>query len=213
MSLDINELIGVPLKLYINSPFFICFRKNDMHPNTRKVLYALRLRRVFNGVFLKANGRIMEILKKVEPYITYEYAKAEPYCCWFIWSYRLYLIACEFCYVFIELDVYLLLFEVCLTCWLETNDWLIPDKTWGQLIDCTCSQLPTLICCMSPLFWVQSSSSSLLSFLISNCLTTMCCVTLWEFSFFCWQIHLFSSLHEVVVQITCCNSASSVKDC
>ncbi|XP_027123319.2 large ribosomal subunit protein uL30y-like isoform X1 [Coffea arabica] len=47
--------------------------KNDMHPNTRKVLYSLRLRRVFNGVFLKANGRIMEILKKVEPYITYGY--------------------------------------------------------------------------------------------------------------------------------------------
>ncbi|KAL3511958.1 hypothetical protein ACH5RR_024675 [Cinchona calisaya] len=47
--------------------------KNDMHPNTWKILYSLRLRRVFNGVFVKANGRVMEILQKVEPYITYGY--------------------------------------------------------------------------------------------------------------------------------------------
>lgn len=45
--------------------------KNDMHPKTRKILYSLRLRRIFNGVFVKANERIMEILQKVEPYVTY----------------------------------------------------------------------------------------------------------------------------------------------
>ncbi|KAK3021823.1 hypothetical protein RJ639_047178 [Escallonia herrerae] len=47
--------------------------KNDMHPKTRKVLYSLRLRRVFSGVFVKANERIMQILQKVEPYVTYGY--------------------------------------------------------------------------------------------------------------------------------------------
>nr|GLL35287.1 60S ribosomal protein L7-2-like [Ipomoea trifida] len=47
--------------------------KNDMHPKTRKLLYSLRLRRVFHGVFLKANERTMGILKKVEPYIAYGY--------------------------------------------------------------------------------------------------------------------------------------------
>ncbi|XAR50481.1 hypothetical protein NMG60_11004822 [Bertholletia excelsa] len=47
--------------------------KNDMHPRTRKVLYALRLRKIFSGVFVKANERMMQMLQKVEPYITYGY--------------------------------------------------------------------------------------------------------------------------------------------
>ncbi|KAL6559775.1 hypothetical protein OROGR_004892 [Orobanche gracilis] len=51
--------------------------KNDMHPKTRKILYSLRLRKVFNGVFVKANEGIMEILQKVEPYVTYGYPNAK----------------------------------------------------------------------------------------------------------------------------------------
>ncbi|KAK2970273.1 hypothetical protein RJ640_021348, partial [Escallonia rubra] len=47
--------------------------KNDMHPKTRKILYSLRLRRIFSGVFVKANESIMQILQKVEPYVTYGY--------------------------------------------------------------------------------------------------------------------------------------------
>ncbi|XP_059642074.1 large ribosomal subunit protein uL30z-like [Cornus florida] len=47
--------------------------KNDMHPKTRKLLYSLRLRRIFNGVFVKANERVIEILQKVEPFVTYGY--------------------------------------------------------------------------------------------------------------------------------------------
>nr|XP_016466206.1 PREDICTED: 60S ribosomal protein L7-2-like [Nicotiana tabacum] len=47
--------------------------KSDMHPKTRKLLYSLRLRKIFSGVFVKANARIMEILQKVEPYVTYGY--------------------------------------------------------------------------------------------------------------------------------------------
>ncbi|CAA2933871.1 60s ribosomal l7-1 [Olea europaea subsp. europaea] len=47
--------------------------KRDMHPKTRKVLYSLRLRKTFSGVFVKANEAIMEHLQKVEPYVTYGY--------------------------------------------------------------------------------------------------------------------------------------------
>ncbi|XP_076886358.1 large ribosomal subunit protein uL30z-like [Bidens hawaiensis] len=47
--------------------------KSDMHPQTRKLLYSLRLRRMFTGVFVKANERNMSILQKVEPYVTYGY--------------------------------------------------------------------------------------------------------------------------------------------
>ncbi|CAI9773674.1 unnamed protein product [Fraxinus pennsylvanica] len=47
--------------------------KQDMHPKTRKVLYSLRLRKLFSGVFVKANEAIIERLQKVEPYVTYGY--------------------------------------------------------------------------------------------------------------------------------------------
>ncbi|PSR89355.1 60S ribosomal protein like [Actinidia chinensis var. chinensis] len=47
--------------------------KNDMHPTTRKFLYSLRLRRIFSGVFVKANERTVKILQRVQPYVTYGY--------------------------------------------------------------------------------------------------------------------------------------------
>ncbi|XP_057480818.1 LOW QUALITY PROTEIN: 60S ribosomal protein L7-1-like [Actinidia eriantha] len=47
--------------------------KNDMHPTTRKFLYSLRLRRIFSGVFVKANERTVKILQRVQPYVTYRY--------------------------------------------------------------------------------------------------------------------------------------------
>ncbi|MBA0665697.1 hypothetical protein Goarm_001702, partial [Gossypium armourianum] len=45
--------------------------KNDMHPKTRKILYNLRLRKVFSGVFVKATEGVIDMLQKVEPYVTY----------------------------------------------------------------------------------------------------------------------------------------------
>ena len=42
-----------------------------MHPKTRKILHFLRLRRIFDGVLVKANEGILEMLQKVEPYIAY----------------------------------------------------------------------------------------------------------------------------------------------
>ncbi|XVE52291.1 hypothetical protein DITRI_Ditri02bG0110800 [Diplodiscus trichospermus] len=47
--------------------------KNDMHPKTGKILYNLRLRKVFNGVFVNTTEGEIEILQKVEPYVTYGY--------------------------------------------------------------------------------------------------------------------------------------------
>ncbi|CAN6459677.1 unnamed protein product [Victoria cruziana] len=46
---------------------------NAMHPKTRKILQLLRLRQIFNGVFLKVNKATMNMLHKVEPYVTYGY--------------------------------------------------------------------------------------------------------------------------------------------
>eukprot|EP00245_Coleochaete_scutata_P007867 TRINITY_DN23665_c0_g1_i1.p1 TRINITY_DN23665_c0_g1~~TRINITY_DN23665_c0_g1_i1.p1 ORF type:complete len:249 (+),score=81.43 TRINITY_DN23665_c0_g1_i1:128-874(+) len=46
---------------------------NDMHPKTRKILQLLRLRQIFNGVFMKVNKATLNMLHKVEPYVTFGY--------------------------------------------------------------------------------------------------------------------------------------------
>ncbi|KAG6631801.1 60S ribosomal protein L7-2-like [Carya illinoinensis] len=46
---------------------------NAMHPKTRKILQLLQLRQIFNGVFLKINKAIVNMLHRVEPYVTYRY--------------------------------------------------------------------------------------------------------------------------------------------
>ncbi|KAJ4748001.1 60S ribosomal protein L7 [Rhynchospora pubera] len=46
---------------------------NAMHPKTRKILQLLRLRQIFNGVFLKVNKATINMLRRVEPYVTYGY--------------------------------------------------------------------------------------------------------------------------------------------
>ncbi|KAK9280738.1 hypothetical protein L1049_003626 [Liquidambar formosana] len=47
--------------------------KNEIHPKTRKILKSLGLWRIYSGIFVKANERMMEMLQRVEPYITYGY--------------------------------------------------------------------------------------------------------------------------------------------
>ncbi|KAI0500948.1 hypothetical protein KFK09_019166 [Dendrobium nobile] len=47
--------------------------KNDMCPQTGKVLRRLRLRHILSGVFLRANDSVLRMLTSVEPYITYGY--------------------------------------------------------------------------------------------------------------------------------------------
>ncbi|XP_057742873.1 60S ribosomal protein L7-2-like [Arachis stenosperma] len=46
---------------------------NAMDPKSRKILQLLRLRQIFNGVFLKVNKAKMNMLHRVEPYVTYGY--------------------------------------------------------------------------------------------------------------------------------------------
>ncbi|KAG4180749.1 hypothetical protein ERO13_A10G184300v2 [Gossypium hirsutum] len=61
-------------KLRSNLLFVIRLQgKNDMHPKTRKILYNLGMRKLFSGVFVKATEGVMEMLQKVEPYVTYGY--------------------------------------------------------------------------------------------------------------------------------------------
>jgi len=60
----------------VNSKLLFVLRingKKEMHPRTKKLLYNLRLRSIFSGVFVIANEWIIEKLKKVEPYVTYGY--------------------------------------------------------------------------------------------------------------------------------------------
>uniref|UniRef100_A0A453M4Z3 Large ribosomal subunit protein uL30-like ferredoxin-like fold domain-containing protein n=1 Tax=Aegilops tauschii subsp. strangulata TaxID=200361 RepID=A0A453M4Z3_AEGTS len=46
---------------------------NAMHPKTKKILQLLRLRQIFNGVFLKVNKATINMLRRVEPYVAYGY--------------------------------------------------------------------------------------------------------------------------------------------
>ncbi|EPS59863.1 hypothetical protein M569_14942, partial [Genlisea aurea] len=46
---------------------------NALHPRTKKILQLLRLRQIFNGVFLKVNKATLNMLHKVEPYVTFGY--------------------------------------------------------------------------------------------------------------------------------------------
>jgi large subunit ribosomal protein L7e len=42
-------------------------------PKVRKILQLLRLRQIHNGVFLRINGATANMLRRVEPYVTYGY--------------------------------------------------------------------------------------------------------------------------------------------
>merc|ERR1719158_2386088 len=45
----------------------------DMHPKTKKILQIMRLRQMNMGVFMKISKASTEMLKRVEPYISYGY--------------------------------------------------------------------------------------------------------------------------------------------
>lgn len=72
-------MVGVVFSLFFLSICNFCdylllvFRKTDIHPKTRKILHLLKLRRIFSGVFIKANEGVTRMLQRVEPYITYGY--------------------------------------------------------------------------------------------------------------------------------------------
>ncbi|XP_074286071.1 large ribosomal subunit protein uL30y-like [Silene latifolia] len=47
--------------------------KKAIHPKLEKILKSLGLKRIFNGVFLKATEGTLSLLEKVEPFVTYGY--------------------------------------------------------------------------------------------------------------------------------------------
>lgn len=47
--------------------------KKPLHPQIQKILKSFGLRRICSGVFLKATQGTLEMLEKVEPYVTYGY--------------------------------------------------------------------------------------------------------------------------------------------
>ncbi|KAH9805652.1 60S ribosomal protein L7-2 [Citrus sinensis] len=55
---------------------------NAVDPKTKKILQLLRLRQIFNGVFLKVNKATLNMLHRVEPYVTYGYAFDLPLLIW-----------------------------------------------------------------------------------------------------------------------------------
>jgi 60S ribosomal protein uL30 len=54
---------------YLNLIFILGI--NGVSPKVKKALQLLRLRQIHNGTFVKVNGASKQILKLVEPYVTY----------------------------------------------------------------------------------------------------------------------------------------------
>ena len=52
-------------------------RINTLHPRARKILALLRLRQLHNGTFVKLNKATVQMLRLVEPYVTYGYPNKE----------------------------------------------------------------------------------------------------------------------------------------
>nr|ACU14284.1 unknown [Glycine max] len=61
-----KELIRLKREAKLKGGFYV-------EPKTRKILQLLRLRQIFNGVFLKVNKATVNMLHRVEPYVTYGY--------------------------------------------------------------------------------------------------------------------------------------------
>jgi ribosomal protein L30/L7E len=69
--LGFEPRIWYTVEMCIAHACFCWFSVNDMHPKTRKIMQLLRLRQIFNGVFMKANKATVNMLRRVEPYVTY----------------------------------------------------------------------------------------------------------------------------------------------
>lgn len=49
------------------------FSINKLNPQCRKIMQLLRLRQLHNGVFIRLHKATMNMIRKVEPYVTYGY--------------------------------------------------------------------------------------------------------------------------------------------
>jgi large subunit ribosomal protein L7e len=61
-----HSLSDFPSKANLNS-----FSVNEIAPKPRKILQLLRLLQINNGVFVKATRATQQMLRLVEPYVTY----------------------------------------------------------------------------------------------------------------------------------------------
>jgi len=79
-----NELVKLRREAKVNGNFFVEPEAKllfvvrivgiiKLSPKPRKVLQLLRLKQLHNGVFLKVNKPILNMLKLVQPYVTYGY--------------------------------------------------------------------------------------------------------------------------------------------
>lgn len=79
-----NELIRLKREARMKGGFYVSAEAkllfivrirgiNAMDPKSRKILQLLRLRQIFNGVFLKVNKATVNMLHRVEPYVTFGY--------------------------------------------------------------------------------------------------------------------------------------------
>ncbi|XP_020580335.1 60S ribosomal protein L7-4-like [Phalaenopsis equestris] len=79
-----RELIQLKREARLKGGFYVCPEAkllfiirirgiNAIDPKTKKILQLLRLRQIFNGVFLKVNKATINMLRRVEPYVTYGY--------------------------------------------------------------------------------------------------------------------------------------------
>ncbi|XP_020700531.1 60S ribosomal protein L7-2-like [Dendrobium catenatum] len=79
-----KELIKLKREARLKGGFYVCPEAkllfiirirgiNAMHPKTNKILQLLRLRQIFNGMFLKVNKATINMLRRVEPSVTYGY--------------------------------------------------------------------------------------------------------------------------------------------
>lgn len=64
-----SSLFNFPSYLIMNLFFSI----NKLDPKNKKILQLLRLRQLHNGVFVRLNKATINMLRSVEPYITYGY--------------------------------------------------------------------------------------------------------------------------------------------
>ncbi|XP_075507751.1 large ribosomal subunit protein uL30x-like [Primulina tabacum] len=70
----LNWIFGISIRLpFVMMSLFLSNRINVMHPRTNKILQLLRLCQIFNRVFMKVNEVMMNMLHRVEPYVTYGY--------------------------------------------------------------------------------------------------------------------------------------------
>ncbi|CAA6670352.1 unnamed protein product [Spirodela intermedia] len=70
-----KELIQLKREARLKGGFYVAPEYQRDAPKTRKILQLLRLRQIFNGVFLKVNKATLNMLHRVEPYVTYGYCK------------------------------------------------------------------------------------------------------------------------------------------